>query len=142
MKTEEIKKVSGGRAILTTTTGACKFCGQSAVVEVPEEWQGSDTDEYITEKCECSEACRYTTKKRTIEKSEETIEYQFGDKAAKGEVNPDTRGLLMDCVKMMMEDQISKVTVDINAQTKATINYTEKGIKIKRSDKEEEERIV
>ena len=142
MKTDEIKKLSGEGATLTTTTGACKFCGQSSVVEVPEEWKGGDTDEYISEKCECSEARIYTTKKRTIEKSEETIEYQFGENAAKGEVNPDTRDLLMNCVKMMLEDQISKVTVDINAQTKATINYTDKGIKIKRSDKEEEERMV
>lgn len=142
MKTEEIKKLSGGRATLTTTTGACKFCGQSSVVEVPEEWQGGDTDEYVTEKCECLDARLYTTKKRTIEKSEETIEYQFGESAAKGEVKPETRDLLMDCVKMILENRITKVSIDINAQTKATIIYTEKGIKIKRSDKEEEERMV
>lgn len=138
MKKDEIKK---GVAV-EMLQGTCRFCKQMITGEMPKEWQQADRDEYAVEQCECLSAGTYTRKKRRKEQAEKTIEKQFGPKSLRGETSEDVRELLMKIVKLIMDDEIAQATIKLDGRTTASIANTEKGIKIKRSDKEEEEGSV
>lgn len=63
--------------MLTEEHGACKFCGQMAVLQVPETWDDEMINEYATELCKCSDAQVYTSRKQRLEKAEEIIDRTF-----------------------------------------------------------------
>ena len=34
-------------------TGSCSFCGQTKIIQVPEEWEQGQINEAVTCECEC-----------------------------------------------------------------------------------------
>jgi len=138
MKKDEIKKDTPVEML----PGTCRFCKQMSTLEMPIEWNSADRDEYTVERCECVEAETYTRRKYRNEQAKKTIEKQFGPKSLHGETSEDVRDFLREVVNLIIESEITQATIRLDGRTTATITDTEKGIKIKRSDKEEEEGSV
>ena len=44
-------------------TGSCAFCGQTKIVQVPEEWEQGAINEKVTCECECEQAQAYAKAK-------------------------------------------------------------------------------
>lgn len=40
-------------------TGSCSFCGQTKIIQVPEEWEQGQINEAVTCECECEQAQAY-----------------------------------------------------------------------------------
>lgn len=138
MKKDEIKK----GVPVEMLQGTCKFCKQMITGEMPKGWQQSERDEYAVEQCECMSAEAHTRRKYRKEQAKKTIEKQFGPKSLHGETSEDARELLVEIVNLIMAGEIAQATIKLDGRTTAVVTNTEKGIKIKRSDKEEEEGSV
>lgn len=76
MLKDDVKKPINEK-MLTEENGACKFCGQMAVLQVPEIWDDDQINEYATELCKCNDAQVYTSRKQRLEKAEEIIDRTF-----------------------------------------------------------------
>ena len=44
-------------------TGSCSFCGQTKIIQVPEEWEQGQINEAVTCECECEQAQAYVKAK-------------------------------------------------------------------------------
>lgn len=44
-------------------TGSCSFCGQTKIIQVPEEWEQGQINEAVTCECECEQAQAYAKAK-------------------------------------------------------------------------------
>ena len=49
-------------------TGSCSFCGQTNIIQVPEEWEQGQINEAVTCECECEQAQAYAKAKDDIKK--------------------------------------------------------------------------
>lgn len=127
MLRDEIKKRKDKREYLITKVGGCKFCGQTATVEVPEEWSDGFVDEYTTETCDCSEASAYTWKKERKEKAEKSIDDQFGQQS-KDAVEEEVLQFMRDAVENIVEERIGSVSIGITPEVKAKVAITTKGL--------------
>ena len=58
---------------LVPTEGACKFCGQLTVIQVPGDWSDEEKNEYATEMCKCPEADWYRLNKLKKEKGRKLV---------------------------------------------------------------------
>lgn len=47
-------------------TGSCSFCGQTKIIQVPEEWEQGQINEAVTCECECEQAQAYTKATRIL----------------------------------------------------------------------------
>ena len=119
---------------LVTETGACRYCGQLAQVEVPATWDEDKINELVTEKCECCDAVEYAKMKNRKANAHEKIVLLFGGKSAMP-VDDKAEELLHLAVEAAVEWDIEKISVDIKDGTKGKISRTAKGsIKIERSE--------
>ena len=48
---------------METKKGACRFCGQNKMIEVPNGYTQEEIDEEVTCECKCDEAKAYQEKK-------------------------------------------------------------------------------
>lgn len=119
---------------LETKRGGCKFCGQIASMELPEEWEQQFINEAATELCNCYEAKNYTRKKGQKERAIKAIEKQFGEEAADNQTDEEIKDLLIEIVDLIVEDKINTATIDIGNGLKAKIGITAKGaVKVERT---------
>ena len=107
-------------------TGACKFCGQAAVKKVLMKWTDEETDELVTETCECMEAELYTEKKRRKERAHNRITFLFGKGNAFETVPENVEQLMHEIVEVIGDLEIQGATVKIGNGTKAEISMTAK----------------
>jgi len=50
-------------------TGSCSFCGQTKIIQVPEEWEQGQINEAVTCECECEQAQAYAKAKERKDKA-------------------------------------------------------------------------
>ena len=55
---------------METKKGACRFCGQNKMIEVPNGYKQEEIDEEVTCECKCDEAKAYQEKKEREERLE------------------------------------------------------------------------
>ena len=55
---------------METKKGACRFCGQNKMIEVPSGYTQDEIDEEVTLECKCDEAKAYKEKKEREERLE------------------------------------------------------------------------
>ena len=55
---------------METKKGACRFCGQNKMIEVPNGYTQEEIDEEVTCECKCDEAKAYQEKKEREERLE------------------------------------------------------------------------
>lgn len=113
-------------------TGACKFCGQ--LRQVAALGPDADPDEAATEACDCYEAARYTSQKRTRERTTKSIEELFPKDEA-------VREILLATMEDIITEEIWSVTIDNGDGLKAKMSITAKGnVKVERTEKEKKVR--
>lgn len=110
--------------------GACPFCGQTYQMET----SGMCTDEQLNrmavEKCDCCDAMKFKKKDRKKKNAYQDIENLFGEF---GEV----RDIFGQVVNLIVEDQITSVTIKINGNVTGKISCTSKGnIKVEKEMKQ------
>lgn len=101
--------------------GVCKFCGQVAAMEVPDDFTIEQANEEATKKCQCPEAQSWTLREYNRTTATEFIKDTFkGD-----EYMQDFMTMNLDAV---MDEAIEKVTVQqkkwISANIVETKTYT------------------
>ena len=139
IQVEEIQK--NAQETLVSTHGACKFCGQMASLQIPEDWSSEMADELATELCNCLEAYVYTSKKNKKEKAAKAIEEQFGQDEEGKQTDEKVKSLLITLSDAIVENQIKSGTVDIGDGIKAKISVTAKGfIKVEKTKTEKTSR--
>lgn len=118
-------------------TGACKFCGQTAIKRALMKWTDEEVDELVTETCECTEAEFYTARKRRKERAHNRIIFLFGE-GNKFETVPERAEQLMhEIVEVIGDLEIQGATIKIGNGTKAEISMTTKDkIKVTRTKTE------
>lgn len=115
---------------LASTEGACKFCGQLTVIQVPGDWPDEKKNEYATEMCKCPEADWYRLNKSKKEKGRKRVRSLFERD------QPDVvKEFLQVAVELVADEDISSITVKIDNVTKADIKTGSKGgIRVERTD--------
>lgn len=114
--------------------GACEFCGQIADVNILKNWTDDNANEVATELCECGEAKSYAREKKQKENGHKQVEKLFGEENKQVAVKQEAIDLLHAAVDCIVSFKTGKVTVELGAGVKATINLTGKGVlKVKRT---------
>lgn len=62
---------------LPTTTGTCKFCGQSRIIKTVGEVTQQEADEIATDECDCEEAKKHHNRECKIKKANEWAKLRF-----------------------------------------------------------------
>lgn len=104
---------------------ACRFCGQSIIVDGGEEMSPQQLEEYATMKCGCDGAVKYQENGTRRHLAKERIRELFGDGAEEEFQQPQTvRGILADAVDAVCNEEIKSVTLTIRKGLKCKIAWT------------------
>lgn len=102
-------------------TGSCSFCGQTKIIQVPEEWEQGQINEAVTCECECEQAQAYAKAKERKDKAKKRVNELFGSGAEKP--------VAEDVVNLLI------ATVDVGHGVKAKVSKMAKeSIKVERSE--------
>ena len=118
---------------METKKGACRFCGQNKMIEVPNGYTQEEIDEEVTCECKCDEAKAYQEKKER----EERLEAQ--KLSAKGTTFelfhndfPEVEEILNNAIPLLVTKKVKKMTINTGTKVTATIGISEE--KEKKSD--------
>lgn len=117
-------------------SGACRFCGQNKLMEVPESMTQEEVDEEVTLECKCYEAKAYQEKKE----KEERLEMQ--KTSAKGTTFelfhtdfPEVEEILNGCIPLLVTKKAKKITINTGTKVTASIGIQKGTIKVERTEK-------
>lgn len=115
-------------------TGSCSFCGQTKIIQVPEEWEQGQINEAVTCECECEQAQAYAKAKERKDKAKKRVNELFGSGAEKP-VAEDVVNLLIATVDAIEDKHMKGITVDVGHGVKAKVSKMAKeSIKVERSE--------
>jgi len=117
---------------MKTATGTCKFCGQTAAIEVPESFTQEMVDEEVVKYyCKCSESQAFAKQQEMIANAEGAIKRLFEDKEELSAL----KNRLLSQVEGIARGEISSAKFSKNSYTaeikpgkdsiKATLKHTE-----------------
>lgn len=110
---------------MKTAQGVCKFCGQTAVLQVPEEFTQEIIDEEAIKKCDCPEAKAFTKQQETIASAEGMIKNFFEDREGMEKI----KDILLSAVKPLAENSIGSISISKDGYT-GSMKPTKDGIKV------------
>lgn len=110
---------------MKTATGTCKFCGQIATLEVPEEFTQEIIDEEAVKKCDCPEAKAFTKQQETIATAEGMIKDFFEKREGMEKI----KDLLLSAVRPLAENSIGAISISKDGYT-GSMKPTKDGIKV------------
>ena len=110
---------------MKTATGACKFCGQIATLEVPEKFTQEMINEEVVKKCDCPEAKAFTKQQETIAAAEGMIKDFFEGREGMEKI----KDLLLSAVKPLAENAIGAISISKDGYT-GSMKPTKDGIKV------------
>lgn len=84
-------------------TGSCSFCGQTKIIQVPEEWEQGQINEAVTCECECEQAQAYAKAKERKDKAKKRVNELFGGGAEKPVAEDVGHGVKAKVSKMAKE---------------------------------------
>lgn len=130
MRIEEVKKIKKEHPeLIEEVEGACRFCGQIAMVEAVFDWTQEEIDEVAVERCQCMQAAAYTAKKEQTESACKMIHRKFI------EFKESKKVFLENTAKMVIDYEIAKANLSLTAEVKCTMSLDKDGkIRIKRTD--------
>lgn len=116
--------------------GACRYCGQNKIIEVPSGYTQEEVDEEVTMECKCDEAKAYQEKKEREERLEAqklsakgtTFELFHNDFPEVGEV-------LNNVISLLVAKKVKKMTINTGTKVTATIGISKGTIKVERTEK-------
>lgn len=120
---------------METKKGACRFCGQNKMIEVPNGYTQEEIDEEVTCECKCDEAKAYQEKKER----EERLEAQ--KLSAKGTTFelfhndfPEVEEILNNAIPLLVTKKVKKMTINTGTKVTATIGISKETIKVERTE--------
>lgn len=110
---------------MKTATGVCKFCGQTAALEVPEKFTQEMIDEEAVKKCDCPEARTFTKQQETIASAEGMIKDFFEEREGMDAI----KDLLLSAVEPIARHEIGGISISKGGYT-GTMKPGKDGIKV------------
>lgn len=117
-------------------TGACRFCGQTKIIEVPADYTQKEVDEEVTLECKCDEAKEYQARK------EEEEQIEMSKTSAMGTTfelfhndYPEVETILNSCIDHLVTKRMKKVTIGTGTKVTGTISISKGTIKVERIEK-------
>lgn len=110
---------------MKTATGVCKFCGQSAALEVPEKFTQEEIDEEVVRHCDCPEAQAFTKQQEEIANAEGMIKEFFKDREGMQKI----KDLLLSAVEPLAKSEIGAISISKDGYT-GSMKPTKDGIKV------------
>ena len=89
------------------TEGACIYCGQIQMLEVPDNFTEEDINLEVTKRCKCTEAEVYTRREEQIAGAERAIKDIFKDYDNLNEV----KDYLITAARPVAENKFSKISI-------------------------------
>lgn len=129
-----------------TKHGACRFCGQTRIISMPEEeWlertQKTNKDEVeiaddlATEKCDCMQGSEYRADHYVMEQCRQNIEEMFRKD------HEEIADLLQKAVQMVYSQSVKKISITSPVNGIATMTRSGGNMKLKFTQKHEKELI-
>ena len=109
--------------------GCCIYCGQTKMLKVEENVSEENLNELATEECDCISAALARKRAKTQAEAEDNVEKLF-----RGDL-PEVADLLSASISLIVNRQISKVTIDTGKKIKAqAVRLSNGTVKVERSE--------
>ena len=106
------------------TTGTCKYCGQSAMVKVPADWDQEQINEHVSENvCMCEEGAEPRSIKKTTEAAQDGLDILFAK-----EENDKAKDFLKAAIPLLIDADIDSIGITLGENIKYTMRYKNRGI--------------
>ena len=106
------------------TTGTCKYCGQSAMVKVPADWDQEQINDHVSENvCMCEEGAEPRYIKKTTEAAQDGLDILFAK-----EENDKAKDLLKAAIPLLIDADIDSIGITLGENIKYTMRYKNRGI--------------
>lgn len=100
--------------------GTCKFCGQMRMVKADVNATEEELNELAVEDCKCDGAQHFRKKRTEAEIAKCNIDNLFADHY------PCVAAVLKECIPLVQDGSIKKITLNVTSKVKATMNKTTK----------------
>ena len=139
MLNDDVKKVKERNPdLVCQTQAACRYCGQSMLVDILVNWGVQEAETVATELCDCAQASVYSRKMRSREKAKSRIRQLFADDTIADSMHQDIVPFLSTLVDAVADEKIKKVTCSVGNGITAVVAMTSKDtIKTQRVIKED-----
>lgn len=112
---------------METKKGACRFCGQNKMIEVPNGYTQEEIDEEVTCECKCDEAKAYQEKKEREERLEaQKISAQGTTFELFHNDFPEVEQILNKTIPLLVTKKVKKLTVNTGTKVTATIGISKR----------------
>ena len=109
------------------TTGTCKYCGQSAMVKVPADWDQEQINEHVSEKvCRCVEGEERRRENQANDTAKNTLRNMFGRDSEEEPSDAETK--LLTSIAEIAGGAYESISLKLNEEV--TIAVKEKNGKI------------
>lgn len=116
--------------------GACHFCGQQKIIEVPAGLSQEGIDEEVTLECKCADAKAYKEQK---EKEERLEAQKLSAKGTTFELFhndfPEIEEMLNNSIPLLVTKKAKKITINTGTKVTAAIGIQKDTIKVERIEK-------
>lgn len=139
MLNDDVKKArERDPGLVCQMQAACRYCGQTMLVDVLLNWGVREAETVATELCDCTQAAVYTRKMKSREKAKGRIRQLFADDTIADSMHQDIVPFLSTLVDAVADGKIRKATCSVGNGITAVIAMTSKDtIKTQRVIKED-----
>ena len=106
-------------------TGQCRYCGQTQIMQLPDNFTEEDITEEATRSCKCAQAKRYVRVEERIAGAESAIRELFKDYPD----HEDLKNTLLGATRLVAENKYNKITISKGKYT-ASMKPGKEAIKI------------
>lgn len=110
-----------------TVFGTCKYCLQGAMIQVPESYDKSSTDEAVTRACNCDRAKIERKKEEMLNSASYNLHCLLNNKQ---DIHDETIEAMKECIKLIVDGEMAKATFTV-ASTKVDMKLKKENIHIK-----------
>ena len=103
------------------SSGACRFCGQSVIVEDGAEMTAPQLEEAATMRCGCDEAIKYQQEKNRRTVAKQRINELFGEDAGEYKQPEAVQGILLNTVDAICDKKMKSAVVTIRTGLRCRI---------------------
>ena len=103
------------------SSGACRFCGQSVIVEDGAEMTAPQLEEAATMLCGCDEAVKYQQEKNRRTVAKQRINELFGEDAGEYKQPETVREIMLNAVDAICDKKMKVATVTIRTGLRCRI---------------------
>lgn len=103
-------------------TGACRFCGQSIIIDGGAEMTEQQLEEAATMRCECEKATEYqeSANRRTVAK--QRVRELFGEEAGQFKQPEEVQAIVLNAVDTICDKKMKAAAVTIRKGLKAKVS--------------------